>query len=183
MMAVSSVCVAGSVLVNTIQDRAQLFLRLWAEAHKHALLYDERSATLLDVASGKSIALRWRDVIGFEEKVHPESQESYGVLLFDNGRQIALVDPGGVAFAPLTENSGAVQSMPAAVCLRDFLTLKQSVDHYLYDHPDQPPPRECLDLIMICIATLDGARAVGFDVGDLEGELEESLKEVERRAS
>jgi hypothetical protein len=39
-----------------------------------------------------------------------------------------------------------------------------------------------LDLIMICIATLDGARAAGFDVGDLEGELEKALNELERRA-
>ena len=169
--------------MNTIQERAQLFLRHWAEAHKQALLYDELNATLLDVASGKSLAISWRDLSGFEEKVHPESQESYGVLLFDDGTQIALVDPGGIAFAPLTENSGAVEHLPPVVCLRDFVTLKQRVDHYLYDHPDQPPPRECLDLIMICIATLDGARAVGFDVGDLEGELEKSLNEVERRAS
>jgi hypothetical protein len=36
-------------------------------------------------------------------------------------------------------------------------------------------------LIMICIATLDGARAVGFDVADLEGDLEKSLNELERR--
>jgi hypothetical protein len=36
---------------------------------------------------------------------------------------------------------------------------------------------------MICIAILDGARAVGFDVGDLEGELEKSLDEVERRTA
>jgi hypothetical protein len=36
-------------------------------------------------------------------------------------------------------------------------------------------------MIMICIATLDGARAVGFDVGDLEGELEKGLDEIERR--
>jgi hypothetical protein len=36
---------------------------------------------------------------------------------------------------------------------------------------------------MICIATLDGARAVGFDIGDLEGELEKSLKEIEGRTS
>ena len=169
--------------MSTIQDRAQLFIRRWAQAHKQAVLYDEMSATLLDVASGKSIAIPWRDVSGFEEKVHPESQDSYGVLLFENGTQVALVDPGGVAFAPSTENSGAVENLPPVVCLRDFLTLKQRVDHYLYDHPDQPPPRECLDLIMICIATLDGARAVGFDVGDLAGELEKSLNEVERRAS
>jgi hypothetical protein len=36
---------------------------------------------------------------------------------------------------------------------------------------------------MNCIAILDGARAVGFDVADLEGQLEELLKEVERRTN
>jgi hypothetical protein len=34
---------------------------------------------------------------------------------------------------------------------------------------------------MVCIAILDGARAVGFDVADLEDELERSLNELERR--
>jgi len=125
----------------------------------------------------------WRDLAAFEEKIHPETNQSYLVLLFENGTQIALVDPGGVAFAPSTANSGPVDSLPPVVCLRDFVTLKQRVDHYLYEHPDEPPSRECLDSIMICIATLDGARAVGFDVGDLEGELETALNDVERRAS
>jgi hypothetical protein len=120
-------------------------------------------------------------VKAFEEKVHPETKDNYLVLLFENDTQIALVDPGGVAFAPSTENSGPLQDLPPVVCLRDFHTLKQRVDHYLYDHPDEPPPRETLNLIMICIAALDGARAVGFDVSDLEGEVEKSLSEVERR--
>jgi len=156
-------------------------VRAWTQTHKHVVLYDEENSTLLDVASGRSIKLTWRDVKAFEEKIHPETKDSYLVLMFENGTQIALVDPGGVAFAPSTENSGPIENSPPVVCLRDFLTLKQRVDHYLYEHPDDPPPRESLDLIMICIATLDGARAVGFDVGDLEGELEKSLHEVERR--
>ena len=153
----------------------------WAEAHKHVVLYDEESATLLDVASGKSLHLSWRELKGFEEKLHPETGDNYLVLLFESGAQIALVDPGGVAFASSTENSGPVENLPPVVCLRDVFTLKQRVDHYLYDHPDDPPPRECLDLIMICIAILDGARDVGFDVSDLEGELEQSLNELEKR--
>ena len=169
--------------MNTIQERAQGLLRTWAEAHKQAVLYDEASATVLDVASGKSLRIPWRDLSAFEDKIHPETQDNYLVLLFENGNQIALVDPGGVAFAPSTQNSGPVEQLPAVVCLRDFLTLKQRVDHHLYEHADEPPPRECLDLVMVCIATLDGARAVGFDVGDLEGELEKSLLEIERCTS
>lgn len=156
-------------------------MRIWADGHRQAVLYDDDSSVLLDVTSGKRLKIAWAALAGYQEKLHPETQEAYLVLLFDDGTQLALVDPGGVAFAPSTVNSGPVENLPAVVCLRDFLTLKQRVDHFLYDHPDEPPPRECLNLIMICIATLDGARAVGFDVGDLEAQLEESLKEVERR--
>ena len=156
-------------------------VRQWSELHPTAVLYDDDAAVFLDVASGKSLRVAWIDVAGFEEKIHPESGESYLVLMFEQGQQVALVDPGGVAFAPSTINSGAVQNLPAVVCLKDFFTLKQRVDHYLYEHPDEAPPRECLDLIMICIAILDGARAVGFEIGDLEGELEKSLNELEKR--
>jgi len=162
-------------------NKLRSLVRLWINRHPNAVLYEEASDALWDVASGKSIVVPWREVVAFEEKTHPETSDSYPVLLFENGAQIALVDPGGVAFSPSTANSGPVQGLPPAVCLKDFFTLKGRVDHYLYDHPDEPPPRECLDMMMICIATLDGARAVGFDVGDLEGELEKSLNEIEKR--
>ena len=164
-------------------EQARSIVRLWAERHRQAVLYDDDSAILLDVASGKRLKIAWPALVSYEEKIHPETEDAYIVLLFDDGTQLALVDPGGVAFAPSTVNCGAVENLPAVVCLRDLLMMKQRVDHFLYDHPDAPPPRECLNLIMICIAILDGARAVGFDVGDLEGELEKSLDEVERRTA
>ena len=167
--------------MNTVQDRAQKLIGQWTQNHPQAALYDGASGTILDVASGKSIRPMWRDLTAIEEKIHPETKENYLVLLFENGTQIALVEPGGVAFAPSTANSGSVENLPPVVCLRDFLTLKQRIDHYLYQHTDEAPPRECLDLIMICIATLDGARTAGFDIGDFEAELEKSLDELERR--
>jgi len=157
-------------------------VRRWADSHPQAALYDDDSSVLLDVASGKRLKISWASLASYQEKIHPETQEPYLLLLFDDGTQLALVDPGGVAFAPSTVNTGPVENLPAVVCLRDVLMLRQRVDHFLYDHPDEPPPRECLNLIMICIAALDGARAVGFDVGDLEAELEKSLNEIERRA-
>ena len=167
--------------MNTVQQRAEDLIRRWVQSHPQAALYDEDSGTILDVASGKSVRPGWRNLTALEEKIHPETKEHYLVFLFEDGTQIALVDPGGVAFAPLTVNSGPVENLPPVVCLRDFLTLKDRIDHYLYEHLDQAPPRECLDLIMICIATLDGARALGFDIGDWEAELEKSLDELERR--
>jgi len=169
--------------MDSIIDQAKRKVSAWAENHKHVVLYDEENSTFLDVASAKRIRLSWPDLKDFEEKIHPETKDHYLVLLFENDTQMALVDPGGIAFAPSTENTGALRDLPPVVCLKDFFTLKGRVDHYLYDHPDEPPPRECLDLVMICVATLDGARAVGFDVGDLEGELEKSLNEIERRTA
>ena len=166
-----------------VADQAKAKLRAWVETHRHVVLFDEESSSLMDVTSGKTMRLPWQDVRAFEEKVHPETKDNYLVLLLENGTQIALVDPGGIAFAPSTENTGPLPDLPPVVCLKDFFTLKGRVDHYLYDHRDERPPKEVLDLVMICIATLDGARAVGFEVGDLESELEKSLKEIERRTS
>jgi hypothetical protein len=164
-------------------ERAKAKIRVWVEAHRQVVLYDEESSSLMDVASGKAIQVPWQNLETLEEKIHPETKDIYLVMLFENGNQIALVEPGGIAFAPLTVNTGSVRDLPPVVCLRDFHTLKQRIDHHLYGHHDEPPPKECLDLVMLCIATLDGARAVGFDVGDLERELEESLNELERRKS
>jgi hypothetical protein len=164
-------------------EEAKRKVRAWVEKHRQVVLLDEQTATLVDVASGKSLALPWQDVEAFEERIHPETHETYLVLLFENGNQIALVDPGGIAFAPLTQNTGPLSDLPPVVCLKDFFTLKGRIDHHLYDHLDQPPTKESFDLLMICIATLDGARAVGFDIADLEGGLEKSLREIERRTS
>lgn len=163
-------------------DEVRRKVSAWAAQHPAAVLLDDESSTLLDVASGRKLAIPWRSLAGFEEKAHPETGATYLVLLFDDGRQIALVEPGGIAFAPSTENAGTGMELPPVVCLRDFHTLHARIDHYLREHADEPPPRETLDLVMICIAILDGARRAGFDVGDLEGELERSLAEVERRA-
>ena len=167
--------------METYIDEAKRKVSAWVDKHKGAVLFDEESSKFLDLASGRNTYIPWRDLAAFEEKIHPETQDSYLVLLFEDGKQIALVDPGGVAFAPSMENTGPLPDSPPVVCLRDFHTLKPRIDHYLYEHPDEPPPKETLDLVMLCIAILDGARAVGFDIADLEGELEKSLSEIERR--
>lgn len=169
--------------MELVIEQAKRKLREWAGKHREAVLYDEKNSALLDVVSGKTTRLPWREVKAFEEKIHPETQDTYVVLLFENDKQLALANPGGIAFAPSTENTGAISNLPPVVCLKDFLTLKGRIDHYLYAHQDEPPPRETLDLVMICLATLDGARAVGFDVADLEEELNKSLREIERRVS
>jgi len=144
---------------------------------------DGKGARLMEPASGKELRIRWGEIAQVEERKSPLRPAPWLNLMFEDGRQLALVEPGGVAFEPSTVNTGALKDLPPVVCLRDFHTLKQRVDHYLFEHRDEPPPKESLDLTMICIAILDGARAAGFDVGDLEEELDKSLRELESRTS
>jgi hypothetical protein len=169
--------------MNLSVEQAKAKVAEWVAKRRHVVLYDEESSALFDVASGKSTCLPWYDVKAFEEKVHPETEESYLVLIFESGVQMALVSPGGVAFSPSEMSTGPLPDLPPVVCLKDFHTLKARVDHYLYEHQNEPPPKECLELVMICIAILDGARLVGFNVSELEGELDSSLREIERRGS
>ena len=78
-------------------DNAKLCVSNWAKSHRQAVLYDNDSSVLLDVASGKRLKIAWPALASYEEKVHPETKDNYLVLLFDDGTQLALVDPGGVA--------------------------------------------------------------------------------------
>src|SRR5262249_24232779 len=103
-----------------LADQAEAKLRAWGKAHRNEGLFDEESSSLMDVTSGKTVRLPWQDVRAFEEKVHPETKDNYLVLLLENGTQIALVDPGGIAFAPSTENTGPLPDLPPVVCLKDF---------------------------------------------------------------
>ena len=164
-------------------DQAKSKVREWVQKHSQVVLCNENDSTLLDVTSGQSLVLSWPDVSACEEKIHPETGDTYLALLFENGAQIALVDPGGIAFAPSVTNTGPLRDAPSVVCLGDFHALKARIEHYLYQHANEPPPQECLDMVMLCIAILDGARAVGFEVGKLEEELEKSLREIERRTA
>src|SRR4030095_14098721 len=106
-----------------VVDQAKAKLRAWLETHRPVVLFDEESSSLMDVASGKTIHVPWQELKAFEEKVHQETRDNYLVLLFENVTQVALVDPGGIAFAPSTENTGPLRDLPPVACLKDLLTL------------------------------------------------------------
>jgi hypothetical protein len=155
-------------------DRARAFVA----QHPQIALWDEPTTTLLDVFSGKKlkIALPVKDVV---EKRTGDTDEPYVIVLLDDERQIALAPPG-IAFAPSRENVGPLP-LPPVVCWRDFVNVSGQVAHLITAHPDEPPTREALDMLLYCIGLIDGARAVGFDVADEERRLETWLAEIERR--
>jgi hypothetical protein len=155
-------------------------IRAFCAARGSAIAFDEQSATLMDLYSGKKLALDAPNLVNVEEQLDKETAQPYLRLTYGNARQLALAG-GGIAFAPDFRNTGPLAELPQAVCFRDFHTLLEQFKHQVYGHGERPPTREALRLLMMCIAIVDGGRAQGFDVAREEKELEWQLSELEKR--
>jgi hypothetical protein len=145
------------------------------------VLFDEPTGSLFDIFSGKTLPLQAADLTQVEPRADKETGAPYLVLRYGDGHELALTQ-AGLAFAPGFRNTGALEGLPVAVCFRDFRELLDRLKHELYGHPEVAPTRAALDALMRCIAILDGARAVGFDVSREEPELETHLAQLEQRA-
>ncbi len=151
-------------------------IRQWCAANKHVVMLDEAGGFLLDVYSGKT--LRLPAVASAVEKLASDTNEKYVVVVFEDGRQIALA-PTGIAWPPDQRNLPKPMALPPVVCWRDFSNVAAQVQHVIEAHRDTPPSREVLDMLLYCIALLDGARAVGFDTGRDEQRIEGYLDQLE----
>jgi hypothetical protein len=155
-------------------------LHRFCHEHRHAVMWDPASSTLLDVYSGKPLRIDGAALSQLAERATPDG-EAYAVLGFADGRQLALA-PQGIAFPPDLASAGPLPGAPQVVCWRDFSSVAQQVEHVLTAHPDERPSREVLDAIRYLIAILDGARAAGFDIAVEERRVDRLVNEAERRA-
>ncbi len=168
--------------MNPSDRSAQLAtVRDFCARHSGGVLFDETGGTLFDVAGAKTLPLRLAETAAVEPKTNSQTGGQYLVLRYSDGHEIALADVG-IAFAPDTRQTGPIDELPPVSCLRDYQTLLGRLEHELYGHVDRPPTKETVRVLMMCIAILDGARAVGFEVGSEERKLEVHLAELERRA-
>jgi hypothetical protein len=121
-----------------------------------------------------------REVVEISERANAVRGEPYLLVELGDGRQFALADIG-VAFPPVMPNVPQAPEMPQVVCLRDFHTVHGQLEHMIYAHPEERPPREALDMVALALAILEGARHIGYDISDEERALEALLSEIERR--
>jgi hypothetical protein len=163
-------------------DRAaqRALVERFAREHPSSVLYDAASGTLLDVASGKTLALDWARVARVEERLDAGTRRAYLALARDDGGEVALAD-AGIAFAPATAATGALEGLPRAVCFADLAGAEGRLAHFLADHPGEPPSRDHVGLFLFCLAVVDGARAAGFDVSREERRLDALLAQLEAR--
>ena len=140
---------------------------------------DGRSAQIVETGTGKALQVEWGELADAVEKENPVRRSGYQVLVFTDGRQIALADVG-FAFAPSTVNTGPLPDLPSTFCFRDFRHLTTGVQALLGEEGRE---REALSAVMLALALLDGARAVGFDVSREERELDLLLRRLEERGA
>lgn len=155
-------------------------LRAFCQRHPSWVLFDEPTCTLLEVASGKRLALLAKELTEVLERVNAETNEPYLLVEFGDGRELALGSMG-VAFPPVAPDVPQAPPLPPVVCLADFGAVFGQLQHVAVAHRDQKLDRTGLDMMMLALGILDGARRVGFDVGEEERALEAVLTELERR--
>lgn len=137
---------------------------------------DGNGARLLEPGSGKELRVRWDELGQADEKRSDLRAAPYLVLVWQDQRQVALADVG-FAFAPSTANTGPLPDLPQTLCFRDFRHLSQGIEQLLQEEGRE---KEALGGILLCIALLDGARAVGLEVSREERRLEKLLKALEQ---
>lgn len=166
------------------EERSTLLARLrqFCGTPGGGVLFDEPGGLFYDAASAKALGARLAALSAAELRQDKQSGRPYLALAYEDGVSLALTE-AGVAFAPAFSNTGPLPELPSAVCLRDYFSIRDRLKHELYGHLDTAPSKDTVRLVLLCIAILEGARLVGFDVGREERELEQHLAELERRGA
>ncbi|UCE03120.1 MAG: hypothetical protein JSW67_02695 [Candidatus Latescibacterota bacterium] len=133
---------------------------------------------LVEVATGKALKLLAEQVLELETRRNSLSGAPYLLLRLDARPTVALADAGFV-FDLDTRNTGAIPNAPPAMSFRDHRKLFRHLQHLLGSQSDPEHRREALDVAMILIASLDGARALGLSTEVEEGELEAMIRRLE----
>ena len=141
------------------------------------VLFDPEAGQLMDLGSGKILPIPQLEAV--ESQADPRTGAPLLGVRLKSGRAFVLAQLG-IAFAPVFTHTGPLEELPAAVGWSDLRTLLVQLKLELYGAA--APSEATVRVLMGCLAIVDGARAIGFDVGPEEHELEWHLKELERRA-
>ena len=151
----------------------------WLTGHPGIFQHQLEGETLQlrEIVTGKTRSLQPGEIQHLEFKQNSlKPQEEYLLLLLERGRQLVLA-PQGFVFAPDFSNTGPL-SLPSQVyCLQDYHQLYSQLSHVAAE-PDRR--RDALDLVMVLIAILDGARAVGLEVDEETRKVDQILEALEK---
>lgn len=138
--------------------------------------FDGDALSLIEVGTQKQFSFDLKNVSKCRLTPHPQGLNDYLNLVFENGLEIVLCH-AGIAFSPSFVSTGPLPDAPPVTCLTDYYSLLNNLDQIRADLTRKP---EALLLFQVLISILDGAKAVGLDVGREEEELNAKLTEFEK---
>ncbi len=165
--------------MNCMEDSQFNAILQWIQRNPGPFLNRQEKTflELRELHSGKTRRFHRGDIQSSQEKsnaLHP--QQSYLLLLLKSGHQLVLSQQG-FAFPPDFRHTGPLPLPSQVYCMGDYQMLLSKCRH-LTEHEERR--RDCLDLLMLLIALLDGADAVGLDVDTEKHELETLLIQLEK---
>ena len=136
---------------------------------------DGDRVTLVEILTGKERVLSGDEVEEIHERRNQISGAAYPILILVGGQQLAITDLG-FCFAPSHVSTGEIPGGPEVASFGDYEKLFREAQ-YATDDPGRR--KDALDLMMLCISIVDGAREVGFPVSQEEDRLEKLLRRLE----
>ena len=134
--------------------------------------------TILERGSGKTISFNPGAVLQIEEARDSIRGGKYLRVALDDGRNFALAGMGFV-FAPSFVSTGIIPDCPPTACMMDFDKLFRHLCHLIED-VENGRDKEAMQVIMVLLAYLDGARALGLDISREEERVEKQLTILEK---
>ncbi|MBI2981758.1 MAG: hypothetical protein HYY44_05640 [Deltaproteobacteria bacterium] len=130
---------------------------------------------LREITTSKERSILYPQVTEWRRREHPEGLGDYMNLVFEEGHELALCH-AGFAFSPSYLSTKSLNLLPEVVCFQDFYRLLGHLEH-LYQNLSQR--EEAVKALTSCLAILEGARLVKFEVSEEERKLEEILTWLE----
>ena len=153
-------------------------IKTWLGKNQGIFAFEEENAelVLMEIASTKFLNLKEDSIAALEEKKNNELiGQTYMVILFEQGTQLVLSQQG-FAFAPDFSNTGPIPLPSQVFCLQDVYHFLNNLQVIVEDENRR---KEALEITMLLIALLDGARQVGLDMGKEEQQVDTMLKKIE----
>jgi hypothetical protein len=135
--------------------------------------------TIVERLSGKTLSFPWAAIRLAELRQLPGSGTPFYKLDLDDGRSFAVSGLGFI-FEPSFVSTGPVPDTPGSACFLDYQKLLRHFEHLAQDGHEEHQ-REALQVLMVLLSFLDGAREIGLDVSDEEQHLEPILTRLESR--
>ncbi len=132
---------------------------------------------LEEVTSGKRLGLTYGQIKQWRRHANAEGLIDYLNIVFEDNREVILCH-SGFAFAPISVDPEIIgNDLPPVVCLQDYGRIQQHLEH-LHQHPESR--LESIKTLMILLSILEGARQIGFDIGEEERSAEHYLEALEK---